>query len=137
LTEDAPGYEDDVLFAEGVGFTDIIKRATARSQALRPDEFAHGRAQLLRKLNEADAPLVIFTYKRSAEVLFGGFRRRASAGPARRLPAPAGPPADSCLGQWLSGKHPTATAQSSTRAATAPSHGRERRGSGVSTLIVN
>jgi double-stranded uracil-DNA glycosylase len=75
LTEDAPGYEDDVLFAEGVGFTDIIKRATTRAQELRPAELAHGHAQLLRKLNEAEAPLVIFTYKKTAEVLFGGFRR--------------------------------------------------------------
>jgi double-stranded uracil-DNA glycosylase len=75
LTRDAPGYEDDVLFAEGVGFTDTIKRATARARELRPDELAHGRGQLLRKLNEADAPLVIFTYKKTAEVLFGGFRR--------------------------------------------------------------
>jgi G:T/U-mismatch repair DNA glycosylase len=52
LTRDAPGYEDDVLFAEGVGFTDTIKRATARARELRPDELAHGRGQLLRKLNE-------------------------------------------------------------------------------------
>lgn len=74
LRQDAPGYEDDVLFADGVGFTDLVKRATARAQELRPDEFVHGRALLLRKLKEADPPLAIFTYKRTAEVLFGGFR---------------------------------------------------------------
>ena len=74
LREDAPGHEDDALFADGVGFTDLVKRATSRAQELRPDEFVHGRALLLRKLEEADPPLVIFTYKRTAEVLFGAFR---------------------------------------------------------------
>jgi double-stranded uracil-DNA glycosylase len=74
LREDAPGYEDDVLFAAGVGFTDLVKRATSRAQELHRNEFVHGRALLLTKLNEADVPLVIFTYKRTAEVLFGGFR---------------------------------------------------------------
>jgi double-stranded uracil-DNA glycosylase len=74
LTQDAPGYEDDVLFSEGVGFTDLVKRATPRAQQLRPDELAHGRALLLAKLSKANPPLVIFTYKRTAEVLFGGFR---------------------------------------------------------------
>jgi double-stranded uracil-DNA glycosylase len=74
LGQDAPGYEDDVLFADGVGFTDLVKRATSRAQELRSNEFLHGRALLLRKLNEAEVPLVIFTYKKTAEVLFGGFR---------------------------------------------------------------
>jgi TDG/mug DNA glycosylase family protein len=74
LREDAPGYEDDVLFADGVGFTDLVKRATSRAQELSPDEFVHGRGVLLRKLREAEPPLVIFTYKRTAEVLIGAFR---------------------------------------------------------------
>jgi double-stranded uracil-DNA glycosylase len=74
LGQDAPGYEDDVLFTHGVGFTDLVKRATSRARELRPDELAYGRALLLRKLNAADVPLVIFTYKRTAEVLFGRFR---------------------------------------------------------------
>jgi TDG/mug DNA glycosylase family protein len=98
LTRDAPGYEDDVLFAEGVGFTDVIKRATTRARELRPDEFARGRGQLLRKLNEADAPLVIFTYGKTAEVLFGGFRgvgllpgQDVVSGDAFVMPGPYGP----------------------------------------------
>jgi TDG/mug DNA glycosylase family protein len=74
LAQEAPGYEDDVLFAGGVGFTDLVKRASSRAHQLRADELAYGRALLLRKLNEANAPLIIFTYKKTAEVLFGGFR---------------------------------------------------------------
>jgi TDG/mug DNA glycosylase family protein len=98
LTQDAPGYEDDVLFAGGVGFTDIIKRATTRAQVLRPDEFTHGRSQLLRKLSDANAPLVIFTYKKTAEVLLGGFRgegllpaQDVLAGDAFVMPGPYAP----------------------------------------------
>jgi TDG/mug DNA glycosylase family protein len=98
LTQDAPGYEDDVLFDEGVGFTDIVKRATSRAQELRADEFAHGRTQLLRKLKEADTPLVIFTYKKTADVLFGGFRgvgllpgQRVFPGDAFVMPGPYAP----------------------------------------------
>ena len=74
LAADArPGHEDDALFARGVGFTDIVKRATARAHDLRPEEFAHGRVELLRKLAEVNAPLTLFTYNRTAEVLFGRF----------------------------------------------------------------
>lgn len=70
---DAAGYEDDALFARGVGFTDVVKRLTARAQDLRPEEFEHGRVQLVEKLAAAGASLVIFTYKKTAEVLFGRF----------------------------------------------------------------
>jgi TDG/mug DNA glycosylase family protein len=77
LPPDASGYEDDALFAEGVGFTDIVKRPTARARELHAHEFAHGRAELVRKLRAVDAPLVIFTYKKTAEMLFGRFRGAA------------------------------------------------------------
>ena len=73
LPQSATGYEDDALFAVGVGFTDLVKRATARAHELRPQEYAHGRGELVRKLTRARAPLVIFTYKKTAEVLFGRF----------------------------------------------------------------
>jgi TDG/mug DNA glycosylase family protein len=98
LSRDAPGYEDDVLFSAGVGFTDLVKRATARAGELRPDELAHGRARLLTKLEEVDAPLVIFTYKKTAEVLFGRFRgvgllpgQDLLAGDAFVMPGPYAP----------------------------------------------
>lgn len=73
LPATAAGYEDDALFAAGVGFTDVVKRATARARELRPEEYEHGSAELLKKLAAARAPLVIFTFKRTAEVLLGRF----------------------------------------------------------------
>jgi TDG/mug DNA glycosylase family protein len=98
LSRDACGYEDDVLFSDGVGFTDLVKRATARAGELRPDELAHGRARLLKKLKEVEAPLVIFTYKKTAEVLFGRFRgvgllpgQDVLAGNAFVMPSPYAP----------------------------------------------
>ena len=68
-----PGREDDDAFAAGVGFTDIVKRPSARAHEIRAPEFAHGREALEAKL-AANAPgLVIFTYKKSATVLRGPF----------------------------------------------------------------
>lgn len=68
-----PGREDDDAFAAGIGFTDIVKRPSARAHELSAAEFAHGRAALEAKL-AANAPgLVIFTYKKTATVLAGGF----------------------------------------------------------------
>ena len=74
LPEDArPGREDDDAFAAGVGFTDIVKRPSARAHELSAAEFSHGRAALEEKL-AANAPgLVIFTYKKSATALCGRF----------------------------------------------------------------
>jgi TDG/mug DNA glycosylase family protein len=73
LPANAAGFEDDALYAEGVGFTDIVKRPTARAQELRLKEFEYGRSALVEKLTDAGAPLVIFTYKKTAEVLLGRF----------------------------------------------------------------
>jgi TDG/mug DNA glycosylase family protein len=67
------GFEDDRAFAAGIGFTDIVKRPTARAHDVTVAEFTHGRHLLVTKL-EATAPnLVIFTFKKSAQVLFGDF----------------------------------------------------------------
>lgn len=41
------GHEDDAAFASGIGFTDIIKRATATASELSAEEYAHGRQQLV------------------------------------------------------------------------------------------
>ena len=74
LFEGAPrGEEDDVLFAQGVGFTDIVKRPSPRANALSSRDLAHGRERLARKLASLDVPLLIFTYKRTAQVLYGAF----------------------------------------------------------------
>ena len=68
------GEEDDAAFERDVGFTDIVKRPTARAAELRSAEFGHGRKLLLEKLERHRPELVIFTYKKTAEVLFGSFR---------------------------------------------------------------
>jgi TDG/mug DNA glycosylase family protein len=67
------GWEDDLAFANGVGFTDIVKRPTASASEVRAEEFAYGKALLIEKLDAARPKLVIFSFKRTAEVLFGPF----------------------------------------------------------------
>jgi double-stranded uracil-DNA glycosylase len=66
-------YEDDQAFALGVGFTDIIKRPTARAKDLRSAEYKYGRERLRAVLEENNPSLVIFTFKKTAEVVFGEF----------------------------------------------------------------
>ena len=67
------GPEDDNAFAAGVGFTDIIKRPTPNAKALPAAEYEHGRQQLVDKLETHRPGLVIFTFKKTAQVLFGSF----------------------------------------------------------------
>ena len=67
----ASGWEDDLAFENGIGFTDIVKRATAKASEVRPDEYAHGRDLLRAKMEAVQPRLVIFTFKKTAEVLFG------------------------------------------------------------------
>ena len=67
------GFEDDAAFAAGVGFTDIVKRPTARADGLRDGELERGRAELLEKLNRFRPGLVIFTFKKTAVALLGPF----------------------------------------------------------------
>ena len=83
-----PGWEDDVGAGAGVGFTDLVKRPTARAEDVRQEDYAFGRALLERKLAEARPRLVIFTFKRAAEKFFGdfegnGFVRGLKIGSAR------------------------------------------------------
>lgn len=75
LPRDADRWEDDALFERGVGLTDIIKRPTARADALPPAEFEHGRALLHDKLAAAAPQLVIFTFLRTGRALFGASAR--------------------------------------------------------------
>jgi len=67
------GFEDDAAFASGVGFTDIVKRPTAKAAALSPAEFEHGQNLFEAKLEAHRPELVIFTFKKAAESLFGSF----------------------------------------------------------------
>jgi double-stranded uracil-DNA glycosylase len=66
-----PGWEDDIAFASGIGFTDIVKRPTGKAGEVRREEFEHGRELLRGKIENAAPRLVIFTFKKTAEVLFG------------------------------------------------------------------
>ena len=98
LFDGAPrGEEDDVLFARGVGFTDLVKRPSRRPYELTSRDVAHGTAELGRKLASLDAPLLIFTYTRAATALYGpfagaGFISRAGERPARFvMPGPYAP----------------------------------------------
>jgi TDG/mug DNA glycosylase family protein len=65
------GWDDDAALAAGIGFTDIIKRPTPRAADLRPDEFAHGRPLLQERLQAWKPPMVIFTFKKTADVVLG------------------------------------------------------------------
>ena len=67
----APGWEDDLAFENGVGFTDIVKRPTQEASEVRPDEFEHRRELLRTKIEAARPQLAIFTFKKTAEALFG------------------------------------------------------------------
>lgn len=108
LFEGAPrGEEDDALFARGVGFTDLVKRPSRRASGLSSRDLVHGREGLRRKLESLDVPLLIFSYKKTAELLYGrfegaGFISDAGERPARYvMPGPYAPRvvADRILGE--------------------------------------
>ena len=77
------GYEDDAALAADIGFTDIVKRPTASAEAVRRDEFEYGRALLQEKLEMCRPGLVIFTFKKAAQVLFGPFAGNGFVGGLR------------------------------------------------------
>ena len=88
LPEPTEGYEDDALFAAGVGFTDIVKRPTPREKDLSPADFEHGRQHLVEKLERYRPKLALFTFKKTATKLFGsfegnGYQPRLSIGGAK------------------------------------------------------
>lgn len=68
------GREDDAAFLAGIGFTDIVKRPTARADAISTAEFEHGREMLAEKLRRYRPALLIFTFKKSATALLGPFK---------------------------------------------------------------
>jgi TDG/mug DNA glycosylase family protein len=65
------GWEDDLAFEHGIGFTDIVKRSTAKAAEVRPAQFEYGRGLLREKVEAASPRLVILTFKKTAEVLLG------------------------------------------------------------------
>lgn len=75
-----PGWEDDAGARAGIGFTDIVKRPTARVEDVRQDDYEFGRALLERKLAETRPSLVIFASKQAAEKFFGEFKGNGFVG---------------------------------------------------------
>jgi TDG/mug DNA glycosylase family protein len=73
ILPDGDGWEDDRLFAAGIGFTDLVKRATARETGLHPDEREQGRTLLQERLDGLGVERVLFVYKSSAKEVLGPF----------------------------------------------------------------
>ncbi len=74
IDEAGSGFEDDAALLRGVGFTDIVKRPTARADEVTPVEMAAGVRLLEERLEPSNPRLIIFTFKKTAEVLFGRFQ---------------------------------------------------------------
>jgi double-stranded uracil-DNA glycosylase len=74
LPDQITGYEDDVAYGLGIGFTDIIKRPTNKAGELCAAEFQEGRKILDRKISKIRPEAVIFTFKKTAATLFGSFK---------------------------------------------------------------
>lgn len=68
------GREDDAAFLAGIGFTDIVKRPTARADAISAAEFEQGHELLAKKLRRYRPALLIFTFKKTATILLGPFK---------------------------------------------------------------
>lgn len=66
-----PGLDPLEGLGAPFGFTDVVKRPTARADGLRPGELQHGRELLAVKLMELCVRKVLFTFKASAEALLG------------------------------------------------------------------
>jgi TDG/mug DNA glycosylase family protein len=73
LTDTRGGWEDDIAFAAGIGFTDIVKRPTANASEIPTDELDYGKSMLTSKLDAVPPKAVFFTFKKTATVIFGPF----------------------------------------------------------------
>jgi TDG/mug DNA glycosylase family protein len=73
LLGSGPGWEDDAAFTAGIGFTDIVKRPTTSASEIPADELDYGKAILLSKLEGVRPEIVVFTFKKTANVFFGAF----------------------------------------------------------------
>ena len=67
------GFEDDIAFEKGVGFTDIVKTPTTSAREVSGKEMKHGLSELQGKLDKVAAPLVIFVFKKVATAVLGPF----------------------------------------------------------------
>lgn len=67
------GFVDDVAVGCGIGFTDVVKRPTARADEFSSAELRHGAAVLSQKLHDIGTPVLIFPFKAAAVELVGTF----------------------------------------------------------------
>lgn len=73
LPDDILGYEDDIAYEVGIGFTDVVKRPTRSATEVSAEELRYGATILTKKLEEVGAPLVVFAFKTPAVQLLGPF----------------------------------------------------------------
>lgn len=73
LSDYADGFEDDRAFAANVGFTDLVKRPSARARDLDRDELEAGRVWLVAKVKRYRPRLLVFTFKEAATACCGPF----------------------------------------------------------------
>jgi TDG/mug DNA glycosylase family protein len=66
-------WEDDVAFELGIGQTDVVKRPTAKAEAISTAEFDYGKRALTERLTRVRADLVVFTFKGAAKKVIGHF----------------------------------------------------------------
>lgn len=66
-------WEDDIAFDAGIGFTDIVKRPTANASEIPMNELDYGKSMLISKLDAVRPQVVLFTFKKTATVIFGPF----------------------------------------------------------------
>lgn len=69
----ATGFEDDAAVRAGIGFTDLVKRPTARAGEVGEGEMRHGTDILRRRIEDVGAPVLIFPFKAAATHLVGHF----------------------------------------------------------------
>lgn len=67
------GYEDDAAFASGIGFTDVVKRPSARADEVSAEELRHGANLLASNVETIGAPVLILPFKAAAVALVGRF----------------------------------------------------------------
>lgn len=59
-----PGFEDDDAFSQGYGFTDVVRRPSARAADLTTNECRAGSLDLLHRLEViGDKPLIVWVFK--------------------------------------------------------------------------
>jgi TDG/mug DNA glycosylase family protein len=80
------GVEDDIAFEQGLGFTDIVKRPTARSSDISDSELFIGAPTLASRIEVARGALVIFVFKRAFDASASDLVKRAWR--VARMPGP-------------------------------------------------